>query len=34
MDGLWGATCAEIATHVETLDLPTVVHQPPVHPEG
>ena len=33
-DGLWVATCAEIAAHVETLDLPPVVHQPPVLPEG
>jgi hypothetical protein len=32
IDGLWVATCAEIATHVETLDLPAVVHQPPVLP--
>jgi peptidoglycan/xylan/chitin deacetylase (PgdA/CDA1 family) len=34
IDGLWIATCAEIATHVETLDLPAVVHQPPVLPGG
>ncbi len=34
IDGLWIATCEEIATHVETLDLPAVVHQPPVLPEG
>jgi len=29
-DGLWIATCDEIARHVETLDLPAVVHEPPV----
>ncbi len=33
IDGLWVATCAEIAAHVETLDLPPVVHRPPVLPE-
>ena len=33
-EGLWVATCAEIATHVETLDLPAVVHKPPRLPEG
>ena len=32
IDGLWVATCAEIATHVETLDLLPVVHRPPVVP--
>jgi peptidoglycan/xylan/chitin deacetylase (PgdA/CDA1 family) len=31
-DGLWLATCAEVAGHVETLDLPPVVHEPPVVP--
>ena len=34
IEGVWVATCAEIATHVQTLDLPGVVHQPPVLPEG
>ena len=34
IDGLWIATCAEIATHVESLDLAPVVHRPPVLPEG
>ena len=34
IDGLWIATCAEIASHVETLDLPAIVHQPPVLPGG
>jgi peptidoglycan/xylan/chitin deacetylase (PgdA/CDA1 family) len=29
IDGLWIATCEEIATHVEALDLPAVVHRPP-----
>ena len=29
IDGLWLATCAEVAAHVETLDLPAVVHRPP-----
>jgi peptidoglycan/xylan/chitin deacetylase (PgdA/CDA1 family) len=32
IDGLWVATCDEIATHVETLDLPPVVHEPPIVP--
>ena len=32
IDGLWVATCSEIATHVETLDLPRVIHRPPVLP--
>jgi peptidoglycan-N-acetylglucosamine deacetylase len=32
IDGLWVATCEEIATHVETLDLPAVVHRPPELP--
>jgi peptidoglycan-N-acetylglucosamine deacetylase len=27
--GLWVASCEEIATHVETLDLEPVVHRPP-----
>jgi peptidoglycan/xylan/chitin deacetylase (PgdA/CDA1 family) len=31
-DGLWVTTCAEVAAHVETLDLTPVVHQPPVLP--
>ena len=34
IDGLWLATCAEVAGHVETLDLPPVVHQPPDVPAG
>jgi peptidoglycan/xylan/chitin deacetylase (PgdA/CDA1 family) len=29
IDGLWIATCAEIAAHVETLPLEPVVHRPP-----
>ena len=29
IDGLWIATCDEIAAHVATLDLEPVVHQPP-----
>jgi len=29
IDGLWVATCEEIATHVETLDLEPVVHRRP-----
>ena len=32
IDGLWIATAAEIAEHVETLDLEPVVHEPPVLP--
>ena len=32
IDGLWIATCAEIAAHVETLDLAPVVHERPVLP--
>lgn len=31
-DGLWVATCAEVAAHVETLDLAPVVHEPPTLP--
>jgi hypothetical protein len=31
-DGLWLATCAEVAAHVQTLDLAPVVHRPPVPP--
>jgi peptidoglycan/xylan/chitin deacetylase (PgdA/CDA1 family) len=31
-DGLWVATCTEVTTHVETLDLPPVVHVPPTLP--
>jgi peptidoglycan/xylan/chitin deacetylase (PgdA/CDA1 family) len=34
IDGLWVATCAEIAAHVETLELVPVVHQPPILPGG
>jgi peptidoglycan/xylan/chitin deacetylase (PgdA/CDA1 family) len=30
IDGLWIATAAEIAAHVETLDLAAVVHDPPL----
>ena len=29
LDGMWVATCAEIAAHVETLDLEPVLHLPP-----
>lgn len=29
LDGVWVATCAEIAAHVETLDLAPVFHEPP-----
>ena len=32
IDGLWIATCAEIAAHTETLDLVPVFHEPPVLP--
>ena len=32
IDGLWLATGEEIATWVETLDLPSVRHDPPVLP--
>lgn len=32
LGGVWLATCAEIAAHVETLDLPPLVHLPPVLP--
>jgi len=32
IDGLWIATCAEVAAWVETLDLVPVVHSPPVLP--
>jgi peptidoglycan-N-acetylglucosamine deacetylase len=32
IDGLWIATAAEIAAHVETLPLEPVVHRPPVVP--
>jgi hypothetical protein len=31
-DGVWVATCAEVATHVESLDLPPVVHERPILP--
>ena len=34
IDGVWIATCAEIAAHVETLDLSPVVNRPPVIPPG
>jgi peptidoglycan/xylan/chitin deacetylase (PgdA/CDA1 family) len=33
IDGLWIATAAEIAAHVETLPLEPVAHTPPVLPE-
>ncbi len=33
-DGLWMATCAEVAIHVETLDLVPVVQRPPDLPAG
>ena len=29
IDGLWIATCDEVARHVEALDLPPVSHEPP-----
>jgi len=32
IDGLWIATCDEVARHVESLELPPVVHEPPVLP--
>jgi peptidoglycan/xylan/chitin deacetylase (PgdA/CDA1 family) len=32
IEGLWIATAAEIAAHVETLDLEPVVHEPPTLP--
>ena len=32
IDGLWIATCAEIAAHTETLDLVPVLHESPVLP--
>lgn len=34
IDGLWIATCAEVAAWVEGLDLIPVVHTPPVLPVG
>ncbi len=34
IDGLWIATAAEVADHVETLDLAPVVNEPPVLPEA
>ena len=34
IEGVWVATCAEIAAHVETLDLTVVVHRPPMLPGG
>ena len=34
IDGLWIATCADVAAWVETLDLVPVVHVPPVLPAG
>ena len=34
VDGLWIATCADVAAWVETLDLVPVVHSPPVLPAG
>jgi peptidoglycan-N-acetylglucosamine deacetylase len=32
VEGMWVTTCAEVAAHVETLDLTPVVHEPPVLP--
>ncbi len=32
IEGLWIATCDEVARHVEGLDLPPVVHEPPPLP--
>ena len=34
IDGLWIATCAEIAEWAATLPLPPVFHEPPILPEG
>jgi len=34
IEGLWIATCADVAAWVETLDLVPVVHSPPVLPAG
>ena len=34
IEGLWIATCADVAAWVETLDLVPVVHVPPVLPAG
>jgi peptidoglycan/xylan/chitin deacetylase (PgdA/CDA1 family) len=33
IDGLWVATCDEVATHTESLDLAPVVHRRPAVPE-
>jgi hypothetical protein len=33
IDGLWIATCAEIAAHVASLDLEPVVHRRPLVPD-
>lgn len=32
IDGLWIATCDEVARHVESLDLLPVIHEPPLLP--
>jgi len=32
IDGLWIATCGEVAAHVTTLDLEPVVHRRPTLP--
>jgi hypothetical protein len=32
IEGMWVATCAEVAAHVDTLDLTPVVHERPVLP--
>jgi hypothetical protein len=32
--GVWIATGAEVAAHVESIDLAPVVHRPPVLPDG
>lgn len=34
IEGLWVATCDEVARHVEKLGLPAVIHEPPPLPEG
>ena len=33
VDGLWIATCDDVARHVESLDLPPVFHEPPRLPK-
>ena len=34
LHGVWIATCAEVAAHVETLDLEPIVHHPPDLPQA